>query len=220
MTEAIEAYPLTWPAGWRRLEAHRRTRAAFSKKEPVYRDGQRIFDRSTVLTTADSIARVQRELALMGAARETIVISTNVPTRIDGLPYSKARMPDDPGAAVYWRKGKETRCMAIDRYDRVQDNLAAIAATLEAMRAIERHGGATILDRAFQGFTALPSPVQPWQVLGLSTSSPSRDQVEEAYRRLAMKHHPDRNQGNEDAASQEMARINGARDLLLEENSP
>lgn len=210
MSEAIEAFPLTWPAGWRRALIGSRTRAAFGKKEPVYRDGQRIYDRTADLTTADSIARVQRELGLMGASRETIVISTNVPTRLDGLPYSKARMPDDPGAAVYWRKGKETRCMAIDRYDRVQDNLAAIAATLEAMRAIERHGGATILDRAFQGFTALPSPVQPWQVLGLSTSAPTRDQVDEAYRRLAMKHHPDRG-----GDSQEMARINAARELLL-----
>jgi hypothetical protein len=101
--------------------------------------------------------------------------------------------------------------MAIDRYERVADNLAAIAATLEAMRAIERHGGAEILDRAFTGFAALPAPEQPWQTLGLETSRPTRDQVEEAHRRLAMKHHPDRG-GDHDA----MARINAARDQLLE----
>jgi hypothetical protein len=60
--------------------------------------------------------------------------------------------------------------MAIDQYDRVEHNLAAIAATLDAMRAIKRHGGAEILDRAFTGFTALPAPMaggKPWrQVLG------------------------------------------------------
>ena len=38
--------------------------------------------------------------------------------------------------------------MAIDAYTRTADNLAAVAATLEAMRAIERHGGAQILERA------------------------------------------------------------------------
>jgi hypothetical protein len=88
--------------------------------------------------------------------------------------------------------------------------LAAIAATLDAMRAIERHGGAAILDRAFTGFTALPSPEQPWQTLGLDTSRPTKDQVEDAYRRLAMRHHPDRG-----GDASEMARINRARDQLL-----
>lgn len=104
--------------------------------------------------------------------------------------------------------------MAVDRYDRVQDNLAAIAATLEAMRAIERHGGASILDRAFQGFTALPAPEQWFTILGVSATA-TRDQVEDAYRRLAMKHHPDRNPGDP-TASQEMARINAAREQGLE----
>lgn len=83
--------------------------------------------------------------------------------------------------------------------------LAAIAATLEAMRAIERHGGAEILDRAFTGFTALPSPEQWFQVLAVAAVA-TREEIEEAYRREAMKHHPDR--GGDSA---QMARINQAR---------
>jgi hypothetical protein len=51
---------------------------------------------------------------------------------------------------------------------RAADNLAAIAATLEAMRAIDRHGGATILNRAFTGFTALPPPADCWKELGVN----------------------------------------------------
>src|SRR5262245_21803888 len=101
-----------------------------------------------------------------------IVISSNVELRLDGLPKSGRRPPEDPALAVYWtkRKGRslETRCMGVDRCDRVEHNLAAVAATLDAMRAIDRHGGDSILDRAFQGFTALPSPECWWQVLGLS----------------------------------------------------
>jgi DnaJ-class molecular chaperone len=80
------------------------------------------------------------------------------------------------------------------------------------MRAIERHGGAEILDRAFMGFAALPAPEQPFQVLGVGANA-SREEVERAYRLLAAKHHPDRPGGDAHA----MARINAARDALLEE---
>ena len=82
------------------------------------------------------------------------------------------------------------------------------------MRAIERHGGAAILNRAFTGFIALPAPEQPWQVLGVGMNA-SREEIEEAYRKLAAKHHPDRG-GN----PQEMARINAARDDLYERLQP
>lgn len=154
--------------------------------------------------------RIVAELRRMGEL-VGMVISTNVVLTRDGFPRGGQRAPDDPGAAVYWGGGKRRRCMAIDRYDRVADNLAAIAATLSAMRMIERHGGAEILDRAFTGFTALPAPEQPWQVLGLKTSSPTREQIDHAYRRLASEHHPD-NGGTQ----AQMARINVARDELYE----
>ena len=98
----------------------------------------------------------------------------------------------------------------MDKYRRVADNLAAIAATLDAMRAIDRHGGAEILDRAFTGFTALPSPEQPFQILGVSADA-SMEEIKDAHRRLAMKHHPDRGGSNE-----EMARINAAYEAMVE----
>jgi len=207
VSEVIEAYPLSWPAGWRRTPADARTRARFNRREQQYSSASQItWTRKRELTVADSIARTQTALESMGLARDDVVISTNLPTRLDGMPRSGAAAPADPGAAVYWTHGKATRCMAIDRYDTVAGNLAAIAATLEHMRAIDRHGGAEILDRAFTGFTALPQPEQWWQVLGV-TSRASRDEIDAAYRRLAMEHHPDR--GGNDS---EMARINGARD--------
>ncbi len=89
--------------------------------------------------------------------------------------------------------------MAIDQYDRVADNLAAIAATLDAMRAIERHGGAQILERAFTGFIALPGPDtrKTWrEVLGIialpGDSAQAQDRIETAYKRLRSLHHPDK----------------------------
>jgi len=91
----------------------------------------------------------------MGIRADDILVSTNIEVRLDGMPRSD-REPKDPGASVYWSAKGKQQCMAIDHYDRAADNLAAIAATLEAARAIGRHGGGEILERAFQGFTALP----------------------------------------------------------------
>lgn len=145
----------------------------------------------------EGIQRVLDELGRMEVTRDDLVISTNLQTRLDGLPRSDQRKPDDPGVAVYWQAGKaERRCMAIDMYDDVAQNLGAIAATLEAMRAIERHGGAEILNRAFTGFTALPaageSSVPSWRdVLGLSKGSCTFEDVKIKYRELSKQHHPD-----------------------------
>lgn len=203
--DAIEAYPLCWPEGWRR--ATTRTRAKFGRREvrPGYS-----YASAAQLTVSQAVGRVLDELERMRIPRYQVVVSTNVRTQRDGLPRSGEREPNDPGAAVYWMEGKQRRCMAIDRYDRVADNLAAIAATLDAMRAIERHGGAEILDRAFTGFVALPAPEQWWQVLGVSREA-SVDEIKKAHRLLAQKHHPDGGGSNE-----EMARINVARDAGLE----
>lgn len=159
------------------------------------------------LNIADGCARVIRELTAMGIKDDEIVISTNIRPRLDGMPAGAGSgQATDPGVAVYWtRKGKR-QCIAVDRYDRVADNLAAVAATLDAMRAIDRHGGAQILDRAFTGFVALPAPEQWFQVLGVSATA-SRAEIEKAYSRLAQKHHPDKG-----GTHHEMSRINTARD--------
>lgn len=188
----IPAYPLQWPEGWQRTDNHQRTRARFGKASRARAAGG--WDYGRRLTIAEAVDRLRSELARMGIHDDDLVISTNLQLRLDGLPRSGQGEPGDPGAAVYWRTGNDApRCMAIDRYDRVADNLAAIAATLEAMRAIERHGGAEILSRAFTGFTALPGPSEAphWSdVLGVSALS-SSEEIRSAYRRLRAKHHPD-----------------------------
>lgn len=152
----IKAHPLTWPEGWKRTPYDRRKPGHFGKR--LRRPGES-WTRNADLTVNEAVQRVLVELARWAIARDDIVISTNVPTRLDGMPRSDAKRPLDPGAAVYWEESTgERRCIAVDQYTHVEDNLAAIAATLDAMRAIERHGGAEILQRAFTGFTALPAP--------------------------------------------------------------
>lgn len=210
----IAAYPLQWPAGWPRTKAYARKGAPFHRHERQYASEPGGVDvvKKRDLTIMDGCERALNELARMGIDRQDVVISTNVRTRLDGLPRSGEPKPDDPGVAVYWETRKrEHRVMAIDRYTEVADNLAAVALTLAAMRAIERHGGAQILDRAFTGFDALPAPGDEWkwrdEFRGLSP-----DAIDRRYRELAALHHPDK--GGDDAT---MAAINRARDDTLRE---
>lgn len=185
----IPAYPLQWPDGWKRTPGGARTRARFGKASRARAGGG--WDYGRQLTIAEAVERVRRELSRMDIRDDDLVVSTNLQLRLDGFPRSAQAEPADPGVAVYWtdrfNRDQPPRCMAIDLYDRVADNLAAVAATLEAMRAIERHGGAEILERAFTGFVALPPPSgEHWSdVL-------DRDDPSGSYRRLRSEHHPDR----------------------------
>jgi hypothetical protein len=107
----------------------------------------------------------------MGA--KEIVVSTNVPTRRDGLPYADAREPADPGVAVYFTHGKRQLVIACDSYSTVRANMRAVGATVEALRAIQRHGATSLLERAFTGFAALP-PKGGGDVPGRRSSACSR----------------------------------------------
>lgn len=178
-------YPLAWPVGWRRTTSARD--AQFHKKT----NGR--FG-SASLTISDGVGRVLTQLRCFGVRDGDAMLSTNVPVRLDGLPRSNEKEPEDPGVAVYWQKSGDTihRVIAIDLYTRVADNLAAVAATLEAMRAIERHGGAVILERAFLGFAALPAPHTWRSVFNYDEqATPTLGAVKELYRHLAKVSHPD-----------------------------
>lgn len=187
MPEAVEAFPLAWPMGRPRV---RRTESGRFK---------------TALGAA--INNVRYQVELLGGQR--LVISSNLPLRRDGLPMARAGSIGDVGVAVYFDLKKKPMCFACDRWDEIDDNMQAIAKTIEALRGIERWGSGQMVEQAFTGFLSLPAPEQPWQTLGLPTSRPSRDQIDEAHRRLASLHHPDRG-----GDQHHMARINSARDEL------
>ena len=204
-------YPLAWPDGWKRATTRRRANfkqtvqhSCGSGKGPV--------------TIETGTRRILDQLRQFGVREGDAIISTNLVTRLDGLPRSDQKAPADPGAAVYWKlpKDRTHKVMAIDLYDRVADNLAAVAATLEAMRAIERHGGAQILERAFTGFEALPAPNTPkhWrEVMGFVASDRiTEDVLKDRYRTLAGRRHPDAG-GSHEA----MTELNGAYAQALRE---
>jgi DnaJ-domain-containing protein 1 len=190
-------FPLQWPAGRPRRKQWDRKPGRFMKH------GQ-------PLTVAGALARLQAELDRIGARYP--VVSSNLEVRLDGMPRSGARQPDDRGVAVYFQLNGKPICMPCDTYFDVADNIAAIAAHIEATRAIERHGVATVAEM-FTGFQQIPA--QPgqrvwWAVLEVSERA-SRDEIDAAYRRLARERHPDH--GGSDT---KMAELNVARQQALE----
>lgn len=195
----VQRYPLQWPAGWKRTQSLARRSAAFNQK---WTAPGAPFPQSKRLSIGDAMARVFFELERLGVkhVQEDVVVSTNLRSNISGIPRGDQGEPSDPGVAVYWERKGERQCMAIDQYNRVADNIAAVAATLEAMRAIERHGGAEILNRAFTGFAALPAPVPNWRAaLGFHNGQlVTLDQAESKFRDLAKTLHSDQG-GNDDS---------------------
>lgn len=213
----ITAFPLAWPPGWKRTAADARTYGRFgTTKQSSAGNWRSLQD----ITVAAATQRLRAELDRMTVRGDDLVLSTNLKLRLDGLPRSDQAQPADPGAAVYWNDPwtSAPRCMAIDRYTKVEMNIAALAATIEAMRAIERHGGAVVLERAFTGFAALPAPIvagmkRHWRdVLEFGNGVPTREAVTAHYRILASTAHPDK--GGSTAA---MAELNQARDDALKE---
>lgn len=209
-------YPLCWPVNWKRTA--NRTRAQFGKTSKVTTAGGSYSSKSR-LNVSDSIQRIAYELERFGVPEDEVIVSTNVRLNLSGIPHGGAGEPIDSGVAIYWKLKGKSQCMAIDRYDRVADNLAAIAATLEAMRAIERHGGGSILERAFIGFAQLPAAIvtqRPWrEVLGFGPVTPTVEGMETRYRALSRERHPDKEGGSHDA----MAELNAARAAALAELS-
>lgn len=171
-------FPLNWPAGW--------PRASSRKASPFRSNAGR--DR---LRIGDAIRRLMPELDRLNA--RDVIISCNVRPHL----YDQAGIVSDPGVAVYFFVDGAPTVLACDKWDRVADNMAAIAAHVEAMRGQERWGVGSRA-QAFAGYKALPPmPTGPawWEVLGLGPEAKGQI-VKDRYRELCRQHHPDRPNGN------------------------
>lgn len=199
----IEAYPLHWPTNKARTPATKRQRAHFGTqtKGEYYNSRKQISvyeATSRILAELNKYTRVGQTIRV---PKTSIIISTNIPVRKDGLPYSNFREPDDPGAAVYFTLDKRPYCLPCDKWDRVADNLAAIAAHIAANRGIERWGVGESID-VYRGFTALPETIESaknyWEILGFNGQPKTFDEVKAHYRQLLKERHPDTG-GSEEA---------------------
>jgi hypothetical protein len=176
----IEAHPLQWPAGRKRTSGWSRAAARFEVTFARARDN--LVHEVHLLTGTSTRC----------PGNATIVISTNIALRRDGLPLANQRQPDDVGVAVYFTYQQQQRCFACDRWRKIEHNMQAIAKAIEALRGIARWGTGDMLEAVFTGFAALPMPgaEKPWRdVLGdVSTLQ----EAQTAYRRAASLAHPDR----------------------------
>lgn len=188
-----EAFPLDWPVGYPRSQ--RRVRSSF---------GDWSFARAR--------NNVFGELRLMGATG--VVLSTNVPLNRDGIPTAARGRVQDPGVAVYFTYLKTQRVIACDRWDLIEDNLHAVELTIAAMRGLERWGASDMLNRVFQGFTALPAPPaeEPWWDVLQCRPDTRIEVIEAVYRRLAKESHPDLG-----GSASAMSRLNRAMEQAREE---
>lgn len=196
VSDLITASPLTWPAGWGRTPQNDQVRARFHKKVAG-------SWRTNAITVAVAADLVLHQLKLMDVWQDKVIISTNLRLRLDGLPYSNQRRVGDEGVAVWWLPDylDQHRVIAVDRYDRLADNLYAIGRTLEAMRGIDRWGGGEILERTFTGFAALPPPdkaggIDPHQIIGIESDAKAHEKMR-AYRSALSTAHPDHGGSND-----------------------
>ena len=194
---SVQAYPLAWPSGWPRHKGGRDSDLRF--KGPTFH-WDRVF------------RALHDELRRIGATN--VVISTNQPVRQDGFPYAQQRNIPDPGVAVYFTRNRKSLVMAQDRFSSVIGNMRSLAISIEGLRQMERHGGATMLERAFDGFTALTAPGKSWWDVLQVRPDASRDAIESNFRRLARDRHPDNGGNHED-----MAALNEARAAALKARS-
>lgn len=212
---AVVSCPLCWPEGWARTPGHRRLGGSQFKSGSVYRvEGteQRYVGRS-MITFDRARTLLTNELGRMKA--RGVIVSTNVPLRMDGQPRAdaaRARMAD-PGVAVYFTFKGKPMVMAQDAYSHIAANVRSLGLAIEALRQLDRHGGGTMMERAFAGFTALPPPegAKPrrpwWEVLRYPTNPAEREllsvkEVQARYQTLAKRLHPDA--GGSDEAMTEL----------------
>jgi hypothetical protein len=194
----IEAYPLYWPEGRKKTAAYSRESARFDTTFARARDN---VVREVELLCG-KYSHMQKEAGL--------IVSTNIALRRDGLPLANQRQPEDTGVAVYFNYKKTQVCFACDRWKKIEDNMQAIAKTIEALRGIARWGTGDMMEAAFKGFVALPAPdvKRTWrEVMGFVAGEPvDAETLRIRYRKLASNRHPDKDGGTHDA----MVELNAA----------
>lgn len=186
------AYPLHWPDLWPRTE--RPTTSQF---------------RSSLNAALNNVQDSLKRFAVdSGKKVENILISSNV---------TLGNMsPKESGVAVYFTWDGISTCIAVDRYQKIEDNLQAIHHCIEAERTKLRHGGINLVKAAFRGYAALPPPSgqssRSWREVLELVGTVNSQMIEDAFRRLAKVRHPDA--GGSTIA---MAELNAARQQALKE---
>lgn len=169
------SYPLAWPIGFPRTK----TRVTSRFKTTLH---------GAIKNVQDEMRRFGND---SGKVVKDVIVSSNVTLM--------SSRPADPGIACYFVWDGVQSCIAVDRYNYVEENLQAVALIIEAERTKLRHGGLNIVKAAFRGYASLPPPIDAngallppwWQTLGFEQSVPL-EAAKSAYIRLVKETHPDK----------------------------
>ena len=126
----IQRYPLCWLDGKPRTAAPQ-------------------FSRFRITFVAARNAALDEIFAMGG---KDIIISSNIETERDGLPYPEGAAPEDGGVAIYFMLNDKQYCFACDQWKGISDNLYAIAKTVHALRGIERWMGQESMNQVLSPF--------------------------------------------------------------------
>lgn len=178
--------PLTWPASWPRTSPGDRPWGRFSR----------------TLSVAVALDLLEEELERLGA--RDVIVSTDLPMRLDGRPRASAAAPKDPGVAVYFELAGAPTVLACDAWRTVAHNLRALSKHIDALRGIDRWGVGD-LKKAFAGYKALPaagssSSAPWWRVLWPAADSNPIVSIAAIRYRAAERirdHHPDTGDGDQ-----------------------
>lgn len=185
--------PLCWPAWFPRTPLQKRQHGRFGTKADNMWGNKPLTLNQACRRVLDELSKFTRSGQPWRCDPGDVIISTDLLLRNDGLPRSGQKTPADPGAAVYFTLDGQQRCIPCDMYLRIEDNLAAIAATIQSLRTIERHGS-QMFEAAFTGFDRLPAPDQvagrTWKdVLGYHGAS--LEEARQSYYKARKASHPD-----------------------------
>lgn len=174
---------------------------------------------------AERLELLEHELSKLGA-KEIVIQAQFEPKDIrnDGWPRSSARTKG-PAIIVSFKGTKGPLSFPCDRYDSWEDNLYAIALSLEALRAVDRHG-VTQNAEQYRGWQQIAAPApenqsfatardaaawlariadSPYAVTAVMVPGPA---FESAYKTAARKLHPDAGGTHDDFVRlQQAARI-------------
>jgi len=179
-----QAYPLLWPTNWPKTD---------TKQDSRFKQ-----------TLASALNKLKRECEMLGG--KGLVLSSNYTLGCE--------RPKESGVVAYFQLDSRPIAIPCDRWRIVEDNVYAIAMTIEAMRGMERWGAKHMITAMFSGFKALPqraSGVAPHVILGLEEGKQYTEaEITAAYKRKAMTEHPDKPTGS----NEKWAALREAHDIM------
>jgi hypothetical protein len=122
-------------------------------------------------------------------ATNELTICVHAEIGVKGIFLSRYR-PSSPEVVVSFDLNRDPITLACDTFTEAEQNLCAIAATIEDLRRAERNGVLTL--KQMLGAAALPEPMgRAWWIVLAVDETATTAQIDAAYRTLAKEKHPD-----------------------------